>query len=222
MSCRRRAARASTASSPTNPHRGSSTPLYSAHPFNTGDDDYIGFDTSTLEANAAGSVVFEGTKGNYEDGYRRNGTVFARNYTNGVGIVNSTTVRLHAGQPWTAFSASLDAPEVGTGHLGERCAATRVAERRRRLRRSLALRQRKCGDRVHAQRFPGHRHLGTRHHGSHQHERLRRCRRGSLRAQCAFRARRRSTCGARSPSSRHPKATATRCSSRTAASRSAA
>ena len=41
--------------------------------------------------------------------------MFARNYTNGVGFVNSTTVRLHAGQPWTAFSASLGAPEVGQG-----------------------------------------------------------------------------------------------------------
>jgi hypothetical protein len=90
------------------------SPLYASHPFNTGDD-YIGFGTSTLDANAEGSIVFEGTKGNYEDGYRRNGTVFARNYTNGVGFVNSTTVRLHAGQPWTAFSASLDAPETGQG-----------------------------------------------------------------------------------------------------------
>jgi hypothetical protein len=86
---------------------GKPTALYSAHPFNTGADDYIGFGTSTLDANAEGSVVFEGTKGNYEDGYRRNGTVFARNYANGLQIVN-LPVLLHAGQPWTAFTASLD------------------------------------------------------------------------------------------------------------------
>ena len=67
----------------------------------------VGFGTSTLEANATGAVVFEGGKGNYEEGYFRSDTVFASNYTNGVGVVNSTTVRLHAGQPWTAFSASL-------------------------------------------------------------------------------------------------------------------
>jgi hypothetical protein len=96
-----------------NPATGAPSPLYAARPLNTGND-YIGFGTSTLDANAEGSVVFEGTKGNYEDGYRRNGTVFARNYDNGIQIVNPA-VLLHAGQPWTAFTASLDAPETGQG-----------------------------------------------------------------------------------------------------------
>lgn len=89
------------------------SPLYAGHPLNTGDD-YIGFGTSTLDANAEGSIVFEGAQGNYEDGYRRNGTVFARNYDDGIQIVNPL-VLLHAGQPWTAFTASLDAPETGQG-----------------------------------------------------------------------------------------------------------
>lgn len=97
-----------------NPATAVPSPLYAAHPSNTGND-FVGFGTSMLEANAGGAVVFEGSRGNFEEGYFRNDTVIARNDTNGIGIVNPTTVRLHAGQPWTAFSASLDAPEVGQG-----------------------------------------------------------------------------------------------------------
>ena len=75
---------------------------------------YIGFDPlHSLGANAAGSVVFEGITEN-GTAYFRDDVEVARNYTNGVQIVNPP-VLLHAGQPWTAYLASLDSPNSGGG-----------------------------------------------------------------------------------------------------------
>jgi hypothetical protein len=92
------------------------TALYTAHPLNTGID-YVAFDPlPTLGANAGGSVVFAGTNeaNGYVNVFFRDDTELARNYSNGIQIVNPP-VLLHAGQPWTAFVASLDSPTFGQG-----------------------------------------------------------------------------------------------------------
>jgi len=92
------------------------TALYTAHPLNTGID-YAGFDPlPTLGANAGGSVVFSGSSeaNGYGNVFLRDDTELARNYSNGIQIVNPP-VLLHAGQPWTAFAASLDSPTPGRG-----------------------------------------------------------------------------------------------------------
>ncbi len=89
------------------------TPIYASQEVDPGSD-YLGFNTSTLDASAGGSTVFEAGNLLGESAYYRSGVEIARNYTNGIQTVN-TPVLLHAGQPWTAFSASLDVPETGVG-----------------------------------------------------------------------------------------------------------
>jgi len=92
------------------------TALYTANPLNTGID-YVAFDPlPTLGANAGGSVVFAGTNeaNGYVNVFFRGSTELARNYAAGIQIVNPP-VLLHAGQPWTAFVASLDSPTFGQG-----------------------------------------------------------------------------------------------------------
>ena len=92
------------------------TALYTALPLNTGID-YVAFDPlPTLGANAGGSVVFSGSSeaNGYGNVFLRDDTELARNYTAGIQIVRPP-VLLHAGQPWTAFVASLDSPTFGQG-----------------------------------------------------------------------------------------------------------
>jgi hypothetical protein len=90
------------------------SPLYATQQVDP-TSEYVGFDPlHTLGANASGSVVFEGITETNGTAYFRNDVEVARNYTNGVQIVNPP-VLLHAGQPWTAFQASLDSPNSGGG-----------------------------------------------------------------------------------------------------------
>ncbi len=89
------------------------TAIYESQQVDPGSD-YLSFNTSTLDASAGGSIVFAASNLLGESAYYRSGAEIARNYMNGIQIVN-TPVLLHAGQPWTAFTASLDAPETGHG-----------------------------------------------------------------------------------------------------------
>jgi hypothetical protein len=92
-------------------------PLYATQHVDP-NSDYVGFDPlHSLGSNAAGSVVFEGITATNGTAYFRDGTEVARNYSNDVQIV-IPPVLLHAGQPWTAFLASLDSPASGRAASG--------------------------------------------------------------------------------------------------------